>query len=280
MITELNKNIRNFYDASSPVWEEVWGEHMHHGHYGIDGSEKKENYRAQLDLIDELIEWGEINEANQILDIGCGIGGSSFYPTRKYKANVTGITLSPVQANRARERAFESGLDKLTHFMATDVLTTEFIKNSFDLVWALESAEHIPMKYQFLKICESILQPGGKLIMVAWCRRPVPPDLSPREDNLLKKLYRSFHLPDMISIEQYSEFASQVRFSDIHISDWTAAVLPFWPAVIRSTIKIKSLKGIIKAGRQTIRGALAMRYMIRGQKSGLIKYGVLKATKK
>lgn len=27
----LNKRIANFYDASSGLWEDIWGEHMHHG---------------------------------------------------------------------------------------------------------------------------------------------------------------------------------------------------------------------------------------------------------
>ncbi|KAJ0878251.1 putative tocopherol C-methyltransferase [Helianthus annuus] len=36
-----------------------------------------------------------------IIDVGCGIGGSARYLTRKYRAECCGITLSPVQAERA-----------------------------------------------------------------------------------------------------------------------------------------------------------------------------------
>ena len=28
---ELKDGIAQFYDESSAIWEEIWGEHMHHG---------------------------------------------------------------------------------------------------------------------------------------------------------------------------------------------------------------------------------------------------------
>lgn len=30
---ELKAGIARFYDASSALWEDMWGEHMHHGYY-------------------------------------------------------------------------------------------------------------------------------------------------------------------------------------------------------------------------------------------------------
>lgn len=47
----------------------------------------------------------------QIVDVGCGIGGSSRYLAGKYGARCQGITLSPVQAQRAQALAAAQGLD-------------------------------------------------------------------------------------------------------------------------------------------------------------------------
>ncbi|KAI3776044.1 hypothetical protein L1987_45804 [Smallanthus sonchifolius] len=45
-----------------------------------------------------------------IVDVGCGIGGSSRYLSRKYGAECYGITLNPVQAERAQSLAAAQGL--------------------------------------------------------------------------------------------------------------------------------------------------------------------------
>jgi hypothetical protein len=42
MTSTLYQQIQQLYDASSGLWEQVWGEHMHHGYYGPDGNLKKE----------------------------------------------------------------------------------------------------------------------------------------------------------------------------------------------------------------------------------------------
>lgn len=52
-----------------------------------------------------------------ILDVGCGIGGGSMYLAKKYGVQCTGITLSPVQAERGNALAAAQGLsDKVPLF--------------------------------------------------------------------------------------------------------------------------------------------------------------------
>ncbi|MHC5833204.1 MAG: methyltransferase domain-containing protein, partial [Nostoc sp.] len=57
MSATLSEQIQQFYDASSGLWEQIWGEHMHHGYYGADGTQKKDRRQAQIDLIEELLTW-------------------------------------------------------------------------------------------------------------------------------------------------------------------------------------------------------------------------------
>ena len=83
--------------------------------------------------------------AGDILDSGCGIGGSALVLATRFNARVTGITLSPIQANRARERAARADLSGDTapcaRFEVTDALHTPFPDQSFDFVWSMESGE-------------------------------------------------------------------------------------------------------------------------------------------
>jgi len=63
----------------------------------------------------------------KIVDVGCGIGGSSRYLAKKFGANCCGITLSPVQAQRAQALAVAEGLgDKVSNELSSFILPVLF----------------------------------------------------------------------------------------------------------------------------------------------------------
>jgi tocopherol O-methyltransferase len=276
MSATLYQQIQQFYDASSGLWEDIWGEHMHHGYYGPDGSQKKDRRQAQIDLIEELINWAGVEKAENILDVGCGIGGSSLYLAEKFHARATGITLSPVQAARATERAQELNLSARSQFLVADAQATPFDDNSFDLVWSLESGEHMPDKTKFMQECYRVLKPGGKLIMVTWCHRPI--DNSPLTDDEqkhLQEIYRVYCLPYVISLPEYAAIANQLPLQNIRTADWSTAVAPFWDFVIDSAFTPKAIWGLLTSGWTTIVGALSLGLMRRGYERGLIRFGLM-----
>ena len=280
MTASLQQQIREFYDASSGLWEQVWGEHMHHGYYGATGSDRKDRRQAQIDLIEELLTWSQIQRAENILDVGCGIGGSSLYLAEKFNARATGITLSPVQASRAIERARAANLSDRTQFLVTDALTTPFADNSFDFVWSLESGEHMPDKARFLQECYRVLKPGGTFLMATWCHRSI--DLLPLtadEQNHLNDIYRVYCLPYVVSLPQYEAIAQSIGFSQIRTADWSQAVAPFWNVVIDSALSPSAIWGLLQSGWTTIQAALSLGLMQRGYDRGLVKFGLLYATK-
>lgn len=279
MTFTLQQQIQQFYDASSGLWEQVWGEHMHHGYYGADGQVRKERRQAQIDLIEALLEWGEVRQASQILDVGCGIGGSSLYLAEKFAAAATGITLSPVQANRASQRAAAAGLSDRTHFQVADALQMPFADESFDLVWTLESGEHMPDKQQFLAECVRVLKPGGTLLMATWCHRPTPPALTADEQQHLEKIYRVYCLPFVISLPDYAAIAQDLGLQNLRTADWSDAVAPFWNVVIDSALTPTAIIGLLRSGWTTIQAALSLGLMSRGYQRGLVKFGLLCGTK-
>lgn len=278
MPSTLNQRIQEFYDASSGLWEKVWGEHMHHGYYGSEGNIKKERRQAQIDLIEEVLKWSEIQQVEKILDVGCGIGGSSLYLAQKYNATATGITLSPVQAARAKERAAIAQMSEKTEFLVADALQMPFADNSFDLVWSMESGEHMADKEQFLKECYRVLKPGGTFLMATWCHRPTKSPnqpLTPDELHHLAEIYRVYCLPFVISLPEYEAIAKNLSFQNIRTADWSKAVAPFWDFVIDSAFNLEVIVSLLFSGWSTIQGAMSLGLMQRGYESGLIRFGLL-----
>ncbi|MEO0971205.1 MAG: methyltransferase domain-containing protein [Cyanobacteria bacterium J06639_18] len=280
MSATIYQQIQQFYDASSSLWEETWGEHMHHGFYGVDGREEKDRKQAQIDLIEEILSWSGVEQAENILDVGCGIGGSSLYLAAKLGAKATGITLSPVQAKRASQRARELGFAARTSFQVADAQEMPFADNSYDLVWSLESGEHMPDKTKFIQECYRVLKPGGKLIVVTWCHRPTDRlPLTAEEEKHLAEIYRVYHLPYVISLPEYEAIARNISLNNIRTADWSQAVAPFWDLVILSAFNPKAIFGLLTSGWDTIQAALSLGLMSEGYKSGLIRFGLLSGTK-
>ncbi|MBP9221788.1 MAG: class I SAM-dependent methyltransferase [Chitinophagales bacterium] len=278
MIT-LNERIRQFYNSSTPLWLDTWGEHMHHGFYGIDGNIKKENKQAQIDLINEVINWANIKSAHHILDAGCGVGGSSRYLSKKFDASVLGLTLSNVQAAAAEKYNKAQGLENKVSIMVKDMLTLDKKYGQFDLIWSLESAEHIPDKKALLHLFNSLLETKGKCVIVTWCISSSYGNLTDKQQDLIQKIEKLYHLPPMISLHEYTILMKEAGFINVHSADWSAAVAPFWNAVIRSAIKWKSIFGLLRAGTTTIKGAWAMQYMKKGFREGTIKFIVIQGEK-
>lgn len=275
----LNERIRHFYDRSTMLWLDTWGEHMHHGYYDLKSATRPDHLQAQLDLIDELLRWGQVQRAARILDAGCGVGGSARILAKQLNANVLGLTLSPVQAQQAARYNREAGLHGQVDVQVQDVLEVRASQGPFDLIWSLESAEHMPEKQRLLQVFFDALKPGGKLLLVTWCHRDMPPALEDSEQKLMEKIEAYYHLPPMISLGDYEEIAAKTGFEGIQTADWTDEVAPFWPAVIRSALSWRSVAGLLRAGAPALKGAWAMKYMIEGYRSGALRYGLLQAEK-
>lgn len=279
----LNERIRRFYDESSRLWEQVWGEHMHHGYYGFDGNSTPAHPRiAQRILIEKILEWSKLESAKNLLDVGCGVGGSTNYLASKYYADATGITLSPFQASRARSRARAAGLERHVKFEVADALSMPFQDNSFDLVWSLESAEHIPDKKQFLAECVRVLKPEGRLIVATWCHRDHAEGhdlLTPEERHQLKLICKLYHLPNIQPPELYRSLVQELPLIHFFDADWSKSVQPFWTDVLRSMLSPNILFNVMKTGFNTALGALAVPLMKKGFHSGLIRYYLFTAVK-
>lgn len=285
---ELNKGIAHFYDSSSSVWEDIWGEHMHHGFYepGIPLSGVN-HADAQVRMIEESLKWAGIPDQGsakpqRIIDVGCGIGGSSRHLARKYGAQVVGITLSPKQARRASDLTSAAGLSDKVSFQVADALNQPFPDEHFDMVWSMESGEHMPDKEKFMSELVRVTKPGGRILIVTWCHRELLPNedtLKPSELELLDKVCKAYYLPAWCAASKYVNLAQAMGLQDIKSADWTEHITLFWPAVIASALSFKGMLGLLKSGWTTIKGAIAMAYMVRGYKTGLIKFALITAQK-
>jgi tocopherol O-methyltransferase len=153
------------YDLLSPYYQALWGEHLHHG-YWIRGDESKE--KAQLQLIEHLAQLARVKPGSAILDVGCGLGGSSLYLAKNYSASVTGITNSSVQVQMAIKAAARERLP--ANFLLMDAEAMDFQKQ-FDILWSVESISHYEHRKEFFASARKLLKPGGTFAITDWFKK-------------------------------------------------------------------------------------------------------------
>ena len=83
----------------------------------------------------------------------------------RWTATCAGITLSPQQVARGSNLAEQRGLSN-AKFQVMDAQAMTFPDNSFDLVWACESGEHMPDKQKYIQEMERVLKPGAACIQI------------------------------------------------------------------------------------------------------------------
>ena len=76
-----------------------------------------------------------------------------------------------MQAARANSISDSQGISDKCHYQVADALHQPFQDGQFDLIWSMESGEHMPMKPQFVAELARVCKPGGKILMVTWCHR-------------------------------------------------------------------------------------------------------------
>ena len=199
------EKIREFYDAISSHFHDLWGEHLHHG-YWIRGDETKE--RAQIQLIEHLAQVANIRSGHTVLDIGCGTGASSVYLSKRYKVAATGITISPVQVDLAKKAALKEEVNAT--FLLMDAEAMKFEK-PFDVVWSVESISHYQDIAKFFSSAAKLLKPNGAIAVIDWFKRP---NLKPAE---YKKEILPIEKGMLVELKTMQEYEAWMRSNGLKI---------------------------------------------------------------
>ncbi len=161
-IMSIEDKVRTFYDAGSGFYSQLFGEHIHDGYY-LTGRETRE--KAQENLIKLLVEKAGIRPGSQVLDVGCGLGGSSVWLAKNLGAKTTGITISPVQLEMARKLAEDRKVE--SKFLLMDAQQMEF-SQSFDIIWLVAALTHFPDQRGFIVRSGKFLNHRGKIAFFDW----------------------------------------------------------------------------------------------------------------
>jgi len=117
----------------------------------------------------ELISLAGFTSDMHILDVGCGIGGSTRRLSHETGCRVTGIDLSDEYIDVAERLTELLNMQEQVSFKACSALDLPYEDNSFDGIWSLQMNMNIEDKLAWVKEIYRVLKPGGRAILYEVC---------------------------------------------------------------------------------------------------------------
>ena len=184
----------------------------------------------------------------QILDAGCGIGGTSIYLAKKYPlVTFTGISITSSEIQFATEFAVQNRVTENTRFLQDNYCNTRFPDSSFDGIIALESINYARDTKDFFQEMYRILKPKGRLVVLDGFR--TQKRLSPMMQKAYHHWLSNQAIKDLVSINDCVTLLAEQKFQQIvatDISAHTAASmidLPFFFSIlVKSIISLNHYK--------------------------------------
>jgi cyclopropane-fatty-acyl-phospholipid synthase len=146
------------YDIGNDLYERMLDRRMIYScAYWANAQTLDQAQEAKLDLV-----FGKLGltPGQQVLDIGCGWGGSLKYAAEKYGVSGVGITVSKEQAELARANC--SGLP-----IEIRLMDYRRLDQQFDHIYSIGMFEHVgPKNYRtYLQVARRCLKPGGRFLL-------------------------------------------------------------------------------------------------------------------
>jgi len=227
--TVSKKVISRHYDLVTPFYWLLWGRHLHHGLWDAQES----SAQAQQKLTETLAREAGIQGGEDVLDVGCGMGGSSIHLARELNCHVTGITISRFQRFWAGASARWNRAASRTAFRCIDAEAADFLPQSFDVVWSIECTEHLYDKARFFQRAAQWLRPGGRMAICAWLAGE---NLVQEQRRQVFYVCEGFFCPSLGTSADYQRWMSEAGLIVRYVYDWTTRVERTWE-ICRSRVR-------------------------------------------
>ena len=117
----------------------------------------------------ELIKLSDFSPDMHILDVGCGVGGSTRRLSHETGCCVTGIDLSDQYIDAAERLTLLLNMEEKVKFHTASALELPFEDNTFDGAWSIQMNMNIEDKLSWLNEVYRVLKPGRPVVLYEVC---------------------------------------------------------------------------------------------------------------
>ncbi len=269
----MQQKVMRHYDLISPYYHKLWSEHIHHGYY-ITGKESRKE--ATENLIKHIISKITLKPGSKVLDVGCGVGGTSRWLAENYRCKVKGITISKTQIEIAN--ALSKTLRKQVpkpEFLLMDAQKIT-LNEQFDVVWAIEMISHLEKRELLFKKSSEMLTSKGHMCIADWFEDE---NINGKRRNKYIRPIEEGMFVSLQPMSAYTKMLSNEGFTVIHSKDISQQVKKTWDLCL-DIIKKPSLWNLaLRHGPECVGFLKAFQAMRNGFSSGAFRYSIIIAQK-
>lgn len=211
-------SVERMFAAVSDLYAKYWNDFFHFAIFENDQESWElafqKTHKRYLDAL-------QISRAQRILELGCGRGGFTNILAQHTQGTVLGIDISRSQLSHT-ERFHRSNL----RFKLHDIMHVDNLTETFDAVACLDAAFYLPDKALAIKRLSRVVAPGGRVVLVDWCRHE---GLSAvQEELVLHPFMRYWGVPSLETIRGYRRIFREGGFSLLDVIDLNEQVKRNW----------------------------------------------------
>ncbi|HEX8958240.1 MAG TPA: cyclopropane-fatty-acyl-phospholipid synthase family protein, partial [Solirubrobacterales bacterium] len=165
---------------------------------------------AQEEKLETVCRKLALKEGERVLDVGCGWGSFPLWAATRHGARVLGITLSPPQAERGRERAAAAGVADRVEIRVMDY--RDLAGERFDAIASIGMVEHVGTEqiHVYARTLAGLLEPGGRLLNHGIARlRHTDPEAGPFSERYVFPDADPLHLSRVLLALERAGFATR-----------------------------------------------------------------------
>ncbi len=117
----------------------------------------------------ELIKLANFTPDMHIIDVGCGVGGSTRRLSHVTGCRVTGIDLSDEYIDAAERLTRLLNMQEQVQFHAASALALPFADDTFDGAWSIQMNMNVEDKLGWLRELHRVIKPGSRAVLYEVC---------------------------------------------------------------------------------------------------------------
>jgi tocopherol O-methyltransferase len=218
------KRVIDYYDATHIDYRVLWsGTRERAVHFGYYDEHARSHLSALARMNAVLAKAAAITREDNVLDAGCGYGGSAMWLAENIGCEVTGVTLSPLQAAKSKRYISERALKSKVNILEGNYEDLPFDNETFTVYWALESLVHASNRLRALREASRVLKRDARLVIAEYT---VGENLSEREKQYIRPWLEGWAMPELLSPSELIHHLTETGFANIKVENITEHVKP------------------------------------------------------